>query len=245
MKDLYSFGFFDTARIISAVSREVFGVSVFDFGNTEESGGSLAELIAAALRELAPGTDHVRIVSDFLGAIPEIKRLLYLDAESILSSDPAADDIREVICAYPGFFAIFCHRTANLFYKMSVPALPRFISEYAHSRTGIDIHPGAEIGERFSIDHGTGIVIGETAVIGDRVRLYQGVTIGAKSFPRNDKGEFDRTVKRHPTIGNGVVIYASAAIFGADTVIGDGAVIGANVRIAHSVEPYARVYCEK
>ena len=244
MKDLYSLTFADAARIINAISYRIFAKPIFCF---KEDGvdDDLSELIdraAIAASDIPVASD---VAPSFIAQIPELKRLLYLDALCIFKSDPAATDIREVISCYPGFFAIFCYRAAHVFYLLGVPLLPRLICEYAHSLTGIDIHPGATIGERFAIDHGTGIVIGETAIIGDDVRIYQGVTIGAKSFPRTEDGEFDRTVKRHPTIGNRVVIYASAAIFGADTVIGDGAVIGANARVTESVPQGAKVYYER
>lgn len=159
------------------------------------------------------------------------------DLKAIFALDPAAKSRSEVLVSYPGFFAIALYRIAHELWKNRVPVLPRMLSEYVHGKTGIDIHPGASIGERFFIDHGTGIVIGETSVIGNDVQLYQGVTLGALSVSKAEA-----TVKRHPTIGNNVTIYANATILGGNTVIGDGSVIGGNVWITHSVPPDSMVY---
>ena len=168
----------------------------------------------------------------FLERLPAIYDSLLADAQATYEGDPAATSVDEVILAYPGFFAIACHRIAHEFYVMGVPVFPRLVSEYAHRETGVDIHPGARIGKALAIDHGTGIVIGETAVLGDRVKLYQGVTLGALSV---DKSLAD--TKRHPTIGDDVVIYANATILGGKTTIGDGSIIGGNVWLTHSVPP--------
>ncbi|AWH85430.1 serine acetyltransferase [Flavobacterium album] len=159
------------------------------------------------------------------------------DLKAIFEFDPAAKSRSEVLVSYPGFFAIAVYRIAHELWENNVPVLPRMLSEYVHGKTGIDIHPGAKIGERFFIDHGTGIVIGETSVIGDDVKIYQGVTLGALSVSKADA-----SVQRHPTIGNGVTIYANATILGGATVIGDGSVIGGNVWITHSVPPNSLVY---
>lgn len=164
-------------------------------------------------------------------------QLLEDDLSAVLEFDPAAKSRDEVLLSYPGFFAVFVHRVAHEFWKAGVPLLPRMLSEYAHGKTGIDIHPGARVGRRFFIDHGTGIVIGETAEIGDNVKIYQGVTLGALSVSKADAA-----IKRHPTVGNDVTIYANATILGAHTVIGDGAVIGGNVWLTRSVPPGAMVY---
>ena len=177
------------------------------------------------------------IENEFIGSLPEVRRLLLMDAEAILSGDPAATNLTEVIRTYPGFYAISIHRLAKVFYQLNVPLIPRILSEYAHSSTGIDIHPGAEIGERFCIDHGTGIVIGETVNIGNDVKLYQGVTLGALSV----KKEMAQT-KRHPTIEDNVIIYAGATILGGETIIGRQSIIGGNVWITKSVAPFSRVY---
>jgi serine O-acetyltransferase len=170
-----------------------------------------------------------------LEALPEIRRLLALDVQAAFDGDPAATHTDETILCYPGLDAIFAHRIAHELYRAGVPMLPRMIAEQAHSRTGIDIHPGAAIGESFFIDHGTGVVIGETTVIGDRVKIYQGVTLGAKSFPRDEAGAFDKRVKRHPTIGSRVTIYAHAVILGGDTIVGDDCVISGTVLLTQSV----------
>ena len=168
--------------------------------------------------------------------LPEIRRVLKTDVIAAYRGDPAAKNQDEVILAYPAFTAVSAYRVGHELYAMGVPLIPRVITEYAHRLTGIDIHPGARIGEYFFIDHGTGVVIGETATIGDRVKLYQHVTIGAKSFDVAPDGSLVKGIKRHPDIGNDVVIYAGATILGGDTYIGDKCVIGGNVWLTHSVE---------
>jgi len=164
-----------------------------------------------------------------------------LDAEAAYKGDPAARNIDEVILAYPGFYAIFVHRVAHEFRKLGLDLMARIMSEYAHSKTGIDIHPGATIGESFFIDHGTGVVIGETTEIGKNAKIYQGVTLGALSFPKDHDGNIIKGQKRHPTIEDNVTIYAGATILGGNTVIGEGAVIGGNVWITESVPPHYKV----
>lgn len=181
------------------------------------------------------------IVLRFLHRLIELRQMLSLDVEAAFHGDPAAKGYDEIVVAYPSIRALAIHRIAHELYGYGVPLLPRVMSEYAHDRTGIDIHPGAQIGERFFIDHGTGIVIGETAVIGHRVRLYQSVTIGATSIKN---GAALRGKKRHPTIEDDVTIYAGATILGGDTVIGAGSVIGGNVWLTHSVPPGSRVMSE-
>ena len=164
--------------------------------------------------------------------MPDLYDALCADATALYQTDPAAHSVDEVILAYPGFFALACHRVAHALLTTGVELLPRLVSELAHRDTGIDIHPGARIGRSLSIDHGTGVVIGETTVIGDNVRLYQGVTLGALSV-RKDLGQ----VKRHPTIEDDSVVYAGATILGGETVIGKGSIIGGNVWLTHSVPP--------
>src|SRR5262249_15364944 len=161
--------------------------------------------------------------------------------QAAYDGDPAAKGPDEIIFCYPGVSAITVFRVAHELHRLGVPLIPRMMTEYAHSKTGIDIHPGATIGRRFFIDHGTGVVIGETARIGDGVKIYQGVTLGALSFPRDENGEILRNVKRHPTIENEVVIYANATILGGQTVIGHDAVIGSSAWITRSIEPYTVV----
>ncbi|HSW40707.1 MAG TPA: serine O-acetyltransferase EpsC [Acidobacteriota bacterium] len=177
-----------------------------------------------------------KIMETFLDRLPEVKLLLGEDVQAAYDGDPAAKSPGETIFCYPGIFAITNHRIAHELYRLEVPIIPRIISESAHSVTGIDIHPGARIGGRFFIDHGTGVVIGETAIIGSRVRVYQGVTLGAKSFPLDEKGIPIKGIDRHPVIEDDVVVYAGATILGRITV-GARSVIGGNVWLTHSVPP--------
>ncbi len=181
----------------------------------------------------------------FLAKIPAIRSALAKDAEAALKGDPACKSIDEVVFCYPGFDAIVVYRIARALLELGVPLIPRMMTEIAHSRTGVDIHPGAKIGEHFFIDHGTGVVIGETCVIGDWVKLYQGVTLGALSFPRDEHGELDRVSKRHPTLEDNVVVYANATILGGDVTIGHDSVIGSSVWITKSVEPFTKVVVER
>lgn len=180
----------------------------------------------------------VKGLSDvFFDSFPSVFDKLSLDIDAMYAGDPAAKSRREVIRSYPGFYAIMAHRIAHAMHDAQVSDLPRIISEYAHSKTGIDIHPSAQIGMSFCIDHGTGVVIGETTLIGDNVKIYQGVTLGALSVNKEDASS-----KRHPTIENGVVIYAGATILGGETTIGEHSVIGGNVWITKSVPPHTKVY---
>ena len=172
----------------------------------------------------------------FIDRFEAVYHILIKDAEAIYKGDPAAESIEEVIVSYPGFFAITIHRIAHELYKLNIPILPRLFSEYSHKETGIDIHPGASIGESFCIDHGTGVVIGETTEIGKHVKIYQGVTLGALSVNKEKAGS-----KRHPTIRDHVTIYSGTTILGGKTVIGNHSVIGGNVWLTHSVEDYSIV----
>ncbi len=178
----------------------------------------------------------------FIEQLPAVKKLLIKDIEAIYEGDPAAKCHQEVLICYPGFYAISIYRIANVLYKLKVPLIPRIMTEFAHEKTGVDIHAGATIGEYFCIDHGTGIVIGETTTIGNRVKIYQGVTLGAKSFKVDENGNPVKDIKRHPDIGNNVVIYANATILGGDTKIGDNCIIGGNTWLTHSVESGKVVY---
>ncbi|MBQ9558307.1 MAG: serine acetyltransferase, partial [Clostridia bacterium] len=182
-----------------------------------------------------PRGDGKAVTDALMARMPAVRELLETDLVAAYEGDPAATCREEIITAYPAFEAMSVFRVAHELYVLGVPMLPRMMTEYAHSRTGIDIHPGATIGRYFFIDHGTGVVIGETTVIGDRVKLYHGVTLGAKSFDVAPDGSLVKGVKRHPNIGSGVVIYAGATILGGDTTIGDGCVIGGNVWLTHSV----------
>jgi serine O-acetyltransferase len=176
--------------------------------------------------------------------IPAIRMILEGDVQAAYDGDPAAKSFDEVIFSYPGLRAIMVHRVAHELYLQDVPLLPRIMSEYAHSETGIDIHPGANIGENFFIDHGTGVVIGETTVIGDNVKIYQGVTLGALSFPKDERGNLLRDIRRHPTLEDNVTVYSGATILGGDTVIGRGSTIGGNVWLTESVPPGTKVVIE-
>jgi len=181
---------------------------------------------------------------DFLQGMPQLRRLLATDIMAAHEGDPAAQSFDEIIFSYPGLYAITVYRIAHQLRHQEIPLIPRIMTEHAHSKTGIDIHPGAHIGERFFIDHGTGVVIGETAVIGKRVRIYQGVTLGALSLGREEINDL-RNQKRHPTIEDDVVIYANATVLGGNTVIGTRSVIGGNVWITDSVPPDTEVFLKK
>lgn len=177
------------------------------------------------------------VVTRFLEALPSLRRQLSLDVQAAYDGDPAAQHTDEIIFCYPGIRALSIHRVANLLYQYDVPLIPRIMAEYAHSMTGIDIHPGARIGASFFLDHGTGVVIGETTVIGDHCKIYQGVTLGAKSFQKDERGRLMRGVKRHPTLEDHVTVYAGATILGGDTTIGAGSVINGGVFLTNSVPP--------
>ena len=203
--------------------------------------------IAARLEKevclLCHGRDAAEIVRAFVAALPEVKRLVDTDVDAAYEGDPAAMSRMEVVMSYPGLYAVTVHRLAHVLYDLKVPIVPRIMSEIAHSKTGIDIHPGAKIGERFFIDHGTGVVIGETTVIGRNVKLYQGVTLGALSFEKDPvTGALVKGVKRHPNVEDNVVIYAGATILGGDTTIGHDSEIGGSVWLIESVPPNSRVY---
>ena len=204
---------------------------------------SIAAILEKDISLLMPTADAHAVVSAFAATFPEIRRLTETDVLAAYEGDPAATSTMEVVMAYPGLYAITVHRIAHELYKLKVPIIPRIMSELAHSRTGIDIHPGATIGEGFFIDHGTGVVIGETTVIGRNVKLYQGVTLGALSFPKDpETGILMKGHKRHPNIEDNVVIYAGATILGGDTTIGHDSEIGGNVWLIDSVPPCSRVY---
>jgi serine O-acetyltransferase len=178
-----------------------------------------------------------QITEEFFAEVPEIYRSLMADANNFLNFDPAAHSVESVVLYYPGFYAISVYRLAHVIHKLKVPFLPRMMAEFAHSKTGVDIHPGAKIGKHFFIDHGTGIVIGETSNIGDNVKIYQGVTLGAIYVEKIMKGR-----KRHPTIEDDVIIYSGSTILGGETVIGKGTVVGGNVWLTKSVPAYSVVY---
>ena len=203
---------------------------------------SLVFEIGKIVKNTSYDLDGKAIANNFIEGLNEIVKYLKTDLDAAFNGDPAAVDRNEIIITYPGFFATIVYRIAHLLYENNVPYIPRIMSEYAHSRTGIDIHPGAQIGPYFFIDHGTGIVIGETAVIGSNVKIYQNVTIGALSLGR---GQMLKGVKRHPTIMDNVTIYSNATILGGQTIIHNNVVIGANAFITESVEENTIVLMKK
>ncbi len=230
-------------------------------GNVEYYVGSLVDglhdklthQVSRALRhELGEESPHVDFealaqqkVMTFLRRLPELRGVLEEDVTAAFEGDPAAHSHIEIVWCYPGIIAVSTYRLAHEMLGIGVPLIPRMMTECAHSKTGIDIHPGATIGPGFFIDHGTGVVIGETCIIGRNVRLYQGVTLGALSFPRDAEGQLIRGAKRHPTLEDEVVVYANATILGGETTIGKGAVIGSNVWLTNSVPPNTQVVIEK
>ncbi|HEV3143147.1 MAG TPA: serine acetyltransferase [Gemmataceae bacterium] len=213
----------------------------------------LIQQIARALRhELCEESPHLDCEAlaqkrgiELLRRLPDLRLVLEQDVNAAYAGDPAAKSHYEIIFCYPGLEAVSIYRVAHELHTLGVPIIPRMMTELAHSKTGIDIHPGAKIGPGFFIDHGTGVVIGETTVIGTNVKLYQGVTLGALSFPRDANGQIIRGKKRHPTLEDEVVVYANATILGGETVVGHHAVIGSNVWLTTSVEPYTSVLLEK
>ena len=226
--------------------RSILYPDVFDELEEEHTAADLETMsrqqLLEVLRRVYQEPPKYEDVADALFAkLPAIRETLETDIQAGYEGDPAATCPEEVMLAYPAFEAISIFRIAHELYLMKVPMLPRMMTEYAHSLTGIDIHPGATVGPYFFIDHGTGVVIGETTVIGEHVKLYQGVTLGAKSFAVKADGTLVKGNKRHPNIGSNVVIYAGATILGGDTYIGDNCVIGGNVWLTHSVEPGKRV----
>jgi len=210
--------------------------------------GLLADQVAKSLRVLDPACPKARakeILLRLLQAVPSVRELLRTDIEAAYEGDPAALSNEEIILSYPCIEAIAIQRVAHLLYLERVPLLPRMMTEWAHARTGIDIHPGAEIGAYFFIDHGTGVVVGETCRIGERVKLYHGVTLGARSFAKDDGGRIVKGGKRHPDVGDNVTIYPNSTILGGTTVIGSGTTIGANVFLMHSVPAGSLVVYEE
>ena len=209
--------------------------------------GEVCRAVAAGCRKPGGGqvprsqADAREVVTTFFEELPDVMELIAADVEAAYAGDPAATCLEEIILAYPGVKAVFTYRIAHLLHGLGVPLVPRIMTEFAHNETGVDIHPGAAIGRDFFIDHGTGVVIGETTLIGDRVKLYQGVTLGALSFPRDQGGTLVRGTKRHPTLEDDVVVYAGATILGGDTLVGRGSVIGGNVWLTTSVPAGSRV----
>ena len=228
-----------SAPDVAALAAELHGLVLPASLHFREFGG--ADPVGEGGEAAAADAFARRATEGFFAAAPGIRKMLREDVRAGYEGDPAARSELEVVLSYPGFRAIAVHRVAHALRTLGVPLLPRMMSERAHSRTGIDIHPGATIGPGFFIDHGTGVVIGETCVIGRRVKLYQGVTLGALSFAKDENGQLVKGVKRHPDVEDNVVIYAGATILGGSTVIGHDSVIGGNVWLVHSVPPMSKV----
>lgn len=228
----------EVRRFIKELTEYLFPVMAEDQLPCEESCLDLIlQLLEKILNSYETGIPDVhKSTLEFRQVLPELYQTLVMDATAICKGDPAASSVEEVIISYPGFYAIMIYRIAHELDRLSVPFIPRMLTEYAHSKTGIDINPKATIGKSFCIDHGTGIVIGETTVIGESVKMYQGVTLGALSVSKERAGS-----KRHPTIGDSVTLYAGCTILGGDTVIGHDSVVGGNVWLVHSVEPFSLV----
>ncbi|HFK5526307.1 TPA: serine O-acetyltransferase EpsC [Elizabethkingia anophelis] len=237
-----SYGFFDKNKAEAFVEELYQLLFLPQHINMEETLRTQYEELQNKLFELIKNTTDDKLFAErqvevLFDALPEIYERLILDAESILEFDPATESLEEILLAYPGFFATYVYRVSHQLWKQKIKTLPRIISEYGHSKTGIDIHPGAVIGEHFFIDHGTGIVIGETSVIGNNVKIYQGVTLGALNVSKDKVNK-----KRHPNIEDNVIIYSGATILGGDTTIGRDSIIGGNVWITQNVPSNSLVY---
>jgi len=209
--------------------------------STDENSNKIGGYESAALIKAQSDV----LATDYMSQLPKIRRTLMTDLKAAYVGDPACKNYDEVILCYPGLLAITIYRLAHELHLLNVPFLPRMMSEWVHGETGVDIHPGAAIGDHFFIDHGTGVVVGETCVIGEHVKIYQGVTLGAISFPEDEMGQLVRDAKRHPTIQDNVVIYANATVLGGETVVGHGSIIGSSVWLTSSVEPGTTVSMEK
>lgn len=233
-----------TRRVARIVDRGMAAIHPCVYGELASRGAeeAIASALAREIALLAPERDADAAAAEFVSRLPAIRRTVATDVDAAYDGDPAATSRMEIVMSYPGIYATTVHRMAHELYSMRIPVVPRVMSELAHSKTGIDIHPGATVGERFFIDHGTGVVIGETATIGRNVRIYQGVTLGGLSFEKDATGALVKGLKRHPDIGDNVVIYANATILGGDTKIGHDSEIGGNVWIKDSVPPFSRVY---
>lgn len=187
------------------------------------------------------GPHAKKLASSFLAKLPELRATLLEDVQAAYDGDPAATNLDEIILAYPGLLAVTVYRIAHELHEMGVPLMPRIMTEWAHQKTGADIHPGANIGKSFFIDHATGVVVGETTHIGSNVKLYQGVTLGAVSHPRDERGRVIRNQKRHPTVRDGVTVYANATVLGGETTLGEGSIVGGSVFLTESVPDGSRV----
>ena len=224
-----------TRRLRSILFPEIFEECPCTATTVIESSLEAEKILNEIIPWVMPQANSKELTKAILEVLESVREILETDIQAAYDGDPAATDKTEIMLAYPGFEAVSIFRIAHLIYQLKIPYIPRIMTELAHSHTGIDIHPGATIGSYFFIDHGTGVVIGETTVIGDHVKLYQGVTLGAKSFPLGEDGNPVKGIDRHPKIGNNVVIYSGATILGGDTIIGDNSTIGGNVWLTHSV----------
>lgn len=244
LENVIFLGYYATERLDSSNLRNALAEHMYPAANilTEQIARAVAYARERGAQPEAQDFDRSQTaVLAVLERVPAIRDMVSLDVQAAYRGDPAASNTEEIVFSYPGVQAVAIHRLAHEFCVQDVPMIPRILSEHAHSRTGIDIHPGATVGQRFFIDHGTGVVIGETAVIGDDVKLYQGVTLGALSLPRDGSGELIRRTKRHPTLEHHVTVYAGATILGGETVVGEHSVIGGNTWITESVPPHTRV----
>ena len=232
------------------------GEAVIDSGDLPDVTRSRIKTLRALLKpEICKGFERLpasevteekadELLASFIAQLPRVRRLLWTDVDAAYEGDPAAKSYEEVILAYPAIEAIATQRMAHVLYERDVPLIPRMMTEWAHSRTGIDIHPGARIGSHFFIDHGTGVVIGETCEIGSHVKLYHGVTLGARSFQKDEHGKIKKGGKRHPKVEDSVTIYPNSTVLGGETVIGAGSTIGGNVFLTNSVPPNSLVFYE-
>ena len=231
--------FIDSGRIISVTQK----IRILFFPDYFRSTRKAEDLLDAVYRELDDeiakiDVNHEMITKRFMDTLPDVQAKLFKDIEAIYNGDPSATTYTEIVNSFPGFKAIYLYRIAHELYELKVPIIPRIITEYAHEKTGIDINPGAKIGEYFCIDHGTGIVVGETAVVGDHVRMYHGVTLGVRNFRKDENGNLLKGGKRHPNIGNNVILYANATVLGGDTCIADNSVVPAGSLILHTPETF-------
>ena len=232
--------FLDTVR--AAMYPKIFGTGERRACDLLAEAGDLLIGLISEVMPMREESERAALCLSFFDALPRVAEMLSTDVRAAYEGDPAAKSEEEVMLAYPAFEAISIYRLAHELFILGVPLIPRMMTEVAHRRTGVDIHPGATIGRYFFIDHATGVVVGETCTIGEHVKLYQGVTLGAKSFETDENGNPVKGIKRHPDIGNHVVIYANATVLGGNTVVGDGCVIGASVWLTHSVAPGEKVY---
>ena len=241
-------GYFGNTSLRNTTTQHYMGVyfdELYELLSTEILAGMCFECEEGNKKDIEDYKSKASSIAiEFIEFLPEIRRRLVTDVEATYANDPAARNLGEVIFCYPAIRAITNYRVANKLLQLNVPLIPRFISEMAHSETGIDIHPKAQIGEQFTIDHGTGVVIGSTSIIGKNVKIYQGVTLGAKSFPLDDNGNPIKGIPRHPIVEDDVVFYAGATILGRIT-IGKGSVIGGNVWVTDNVPPYSRIVQSK